>query len=67
MALHVEWQDEELPKLQELLNRALNTWDPKDVPPWAWQLDARVQARITDLKTREATNEVTHMGASQAG
>lgn len=66
MALHAQWDDEELPKLLELLGRALNTWDPKDVPKWAWELDARVQARINDLK-KGGPDEVTHMGASQAG
>lgn len=66
MALHAQWDDEELPKLQELLNRALNTWDPKDVPKWAWELDARVLARINDLK-KGGSDEVKHMGASQAG
>lgn len=53
MSLHVEFQDDELPKLQELLLRALNTWDPKEVPEWAWQLDARVVGRINDLKVKE--------------
>jgi hypothetical protein len=57
MALHVEWTDEELPKVQELLNRALNTWDPKDAPKWAYQLDARVQARINDLNRKEPPND----------
>jgi hypothetical protein len=52
MALHVEWTDEELPQLQQLLTRALNTWNPKDAPKWAWELNARVQARITDLKLK---------------
>jgi hypothetical protein len=55
MTLHVQFDDEELPKLQELLNRAINCWDPKEVPQWAWDLDARVVARINDLK--EKTNE----------
>lgn len=50
MALHAQWDDEELPKLKELLNRALNTWEPKDVPKWAWELDAKVQAKINDLE-----------------
>jgi len=51
--LHVQFDDEELPKLQELLNRAMNCWDPKDIPGWAWQLDARVVARMNDLKAEK--------------
>lgn len=57
MALHVEWTDEELPKVQELLNRALNTWNPKEVPKWAYDLDARVQAKINDLKCKESPDD----------
>ena len=36
MALHVQFEDSELPALKVLLLRALNTWDPKDVPKWAY-------------------------------
>lgn len=49
MALHVQFEDSELPALKVLLLRALNTWDPKDVPKWAWELDARVEAKLNDL------------------
>ena len=48
--LKVIFADEDLPKLQELLNRAMNTWEPRNIPAWAWQLDARVVARLNDLK-----------------
>ena len=48
--LKVIFTDEDLPKLQELLNRAMNTWEPQNIPSWAWQLDARVVARLNDLK-----------------
>lgn len=50
MPLHVEWSDEELPQVQELLNRAMNCWEPKLIPKWTWELEARVVARINDLK-----------------
>lgn len=49
MALHVQFEDSELPTLKVLLLRALNTWDPRDVPKWAYELDARVEAKLTDL------------------
>jgi len=57
MALHVEWTDEELPQVQELLNRAMNCWDPKYIPKWAWDLDAKVVARINDLKQATVPKE----------
>lgn len=53
--LTVTFADEELPKLQELLNRAMNTWEPKDVPVWAWVLDARVVAKLNDLRNQPKT------------
>ena len=42
--------DDDLPDLQKFLLRALNTWEPKDVPKWAWELDAAVMARLNDIK-----------------
>jgi hypothetical protein len=48
MAINIQFSDEELPELQQLLNRALNTWNPSEVPEWAWKLDAIVMARIND-------------------
>lgn len=53
MSLHAEWKDEELPELKELLNRAMNCWEPKLVPKWAWELDAKVVARMNDLKAQQ--------------
>lgn len=50
MALHAEWTDDELPELIQVLNRALNTWDPKDAPKWAWKLEAAAVARLNDIK-----------------
>lgn len=50
MALHVQFEDDELPDLLKLLNRALNCMDPKDAPPWAFPLEAQVVAKINDLK-----------------
>ena len=57
MPLHVEWSDEELPQVRELLNRAMNCWNPKDIPKWAWELDARVVARMNDLKQETLPKE----------
>ena len=57
MSLHFEFSDEELPALQELINRALNTWEPKDAPKFAWQMDAAIVARINDLKRQENLND----------
>lgn len=59
MALHVQWSDEELPALKELLLRALNTWDPKLVPPWALQLDSKVEARLLQLRQSENVDDRT--------
>lgn len=53
MGLNVRFEDEELPKLQQLLLRAMNCWDPKETPPWANELFDRVQARMDELKRRE--------------
>ena len=53
----VQFEDEELPELQQLLNRAMNTWDK--APKWAWELDARVQQRldhIAEVRAQEAKN-----------
>ena len=50
MPLNVKFEDDELPDLLKLLNRALNCMDPKDAPPWAFSLEARVVAKINDLK-----------------
>lgn len=57
MPLHVEWTDEELPQVRELLNRAMNCWNPKEIPKWAWELDARVVARMNDLKQNALSKE----------
>lgn len=54
MPLNARWDDEELPKLKELLNRALNTWDPKDAPKWAYELDAKVEKKLQELKVENA-------------
>lgn len=50
MPLNVQFEDDELPDLLKLLNRALNCMDPKAAPPWAYPLEARVVAKINDLK-----------------
>lgn len=57
--LSVTFTDEEPPGLQKVLLRALNTWEPKDVPAWAWILDARVTARLNDIKEKQRA----HAGA----
>lgn len=49
MDLTVTFQESELPELKILLNRALNCWDPKDAPAWAFELDKLVQQRLEDL------------------
>lgn len=49
MPLHVQFEDSELPALKVLLLRALNTWNPADAPKWAYELDAKVEAKLTDL------------------
>lgn len=54
MTLHVEFKDEELPDLKALLLRALNTWEPRSAPKWAYELDAAVDARL--LKIQESQN-----------
>lgn len=59
MALTVQFEDHELAELQLLINRALNCWEPKDVPKWAWQLDARVTAKLNDLKAGIPVVQIT--------
>lgn len=50
MPLNVQFEDDELPDLLAFINRALNCMDPKAAPPWAFQLEAQVVAKINDLK-----------------
>jgi len=44
--LHAKWLPHEVPELQILLRRALNTWEPKLRPawvlPWVDEVDAYV-------------------------
>ena len=53
MALHIKFTEHELPELKQVLNRALNCWDPKDAPKWAFELDALVEAKINEIKERD--------------
>lgn len=61
MALQIKFEDHELPELKQLLNRALNCWDPKDAPKWAFDLDAIVDAKLNNLK--EISNDVGTTGS----
>lgn len=51
--LHVEFDDDELPGLKRTLDRALNTWEPKEVPQFIWQLEAKIVARLNDIKREQ--------------
>lgn len=42
--LHVAWSFSELDAVQQMLNRALNTLEPKFWPAWAKQLEAAIAA-----------------------
>lgn len=59
MALHVKFEEHELPELKQLLQRALNCWDPKDAPKWAFGLDAIVEAKIKEIKERDNVTAIT--------
>lgn len=59
MSLNAQWSDEELPELIALLNRAMNCWDPKLVPKWAWQLEAAAVARMNDLKAAKPVDPMS--------
>ena len=59
MALHVKFEEYELPELKQLLQRALNCWDPKDAPKWAFDLDAMVETRINEIKERDNVTAIT--------
>jgi hypothetical protein len=48
----VQFDDEDLPALKRLLNRALNTWDK--APKWAFELDNKVSKRLDAIKKRES-------------
>ena len=50
-----EFTNEQLPDLQILLRRALNTWDK--APAWALELDAKVTARIEALRNPQTLEE----------
>lgn len=52
MALQIKFEEQELPQLKQLLQRALNCWDPKDAPKWAFDLDAIVESKINEIKER---------------
>ena len=56
--IHVKWTDEELPEVQTMLLRALNTW--ADAPGWAIQLSDMIEARIKELA--EPANEAAKTG-----
>ena len=51
----VEFTDEQLPELKQLLNRALNTWDK--APKWAWDLASKV-----DTLTKENPHGINASG-----
>lgn len=53
MPLKIEFTDEDLPQLKVLLNRALNCWDPKYAPVWAFELDKMVADRLLKIKLEE--------------
>lgn len=46
MPLQVRFEDKELPALKELLNRALNTWEPRKAPQWAFELERAVERKL---------------------
>lgn len=52
--LAISFDAADLPGLQQVLLRAMNTWEPKDIPKWAWTLDAAVVAKLNDLKEKRS-------------
>lgn len=41
--LHAQWEGrKEIEELRIVLDRAMNTWEPKDRPPWVDELNQRV-------------------------
>jgi len=52
--LHAKWQPHEVPELQILLRRALNTWEPKFLPAWALPFADRVDAYVARLEAERA-------------
>ena len=46
MNFNVTFTKEELPDLRKLLDRAMNTWDPRDQPGWLQGLSERVDRAL---------------------
>lgn len=44
--LHIAFTDNELPQLRHVLDRAMNTWEPKDQPQWLKELSTKVDQKL---------------------
>ena len=44
--LHIAFDDNELPQLRHVLDRAMNTWEPKDQPQWLKDLSNKVDQKL---------------------
>lgn len=44
--MSVHWHAEELPEVRQLLDRAMNTWEPKQRPAWVQELSDRLDRII---------------------
>lgn len=46
MSLTVIFEHSELPQLRTTLDRAMNTWEPHQQPPWLQQLSDQVDNQL---------------------
>ena len=60
MTVHIQFEDDELPSLQLVLNRAMNTWDPLEVPKWCWELDKLVAKKLSGIKEKKNASDQVH-------
>ena len=58
MPVSREFSDEELPSVREVLNRAMNTWEPHNWPIWLSDFSDAVDLRLSRIeKEREKSAE----------
>lgn len=44
--LHIMFEEEEIPDLRRVLDRAMNAWEPKDQPRWLQELSDKIDRRL---------------------
>ena len=53
MPLNLKIENHELPDFRKILDRAMNTWEPRDQPPWLQEMSNAVDRMLTRLRYQE--------------